>query len=108
MHERTTAPTPVEAERVRAPVPPGDSLLELARNAGNAGFQRAVVARAPGTETLDAYDTVGDLLSAIGGPEEKPPYTSAKYQRAVKFLAVAGLGQLQEAFRGLEQRGGFK
>ena len=47
---------------------------------------RAVLARAPAVESTEAYDTVGDLLTAIGGAEVKPPYTSAKYQRAVKFL----------------------
>jgi hypothetical protein len=106
MRERTTAPTP--APRPTPPAPrAGRDLRSLAHEVGNAAFQRAVVARAP-TETLEAYDTVGDLLSAIAGPDEKPPYTSAKYQRAVKFLAVAGHDQMQEAFRGLEQRGGFK
>ena len=107
MHERTRATEPAENETPTARPAPHGSLLALARSAGNAGFQRAVLARAPALGTLEAYDTVGELLTAIGGPEEKPPYTSAKYQRAVKFLEVAGYDQFQEIFRGLEQRGGF-
>ena len=105
MRERTRETEPAESEPATAPafLRP---LLELARSAGNAGFQQAILARPPALGTLGAYDTVGDLLSAIGGPEEKPPYTSAKYQRAVKFLKVAGYDQFQEIFRVLEQRGG--
>jgi hypothetical protein len=106
MRKRTTAPRPEPVERTSTPEAARGPLLELARSAGNAGFQRAMVARE--TVTAEAYDSVGDLLTAIGGAEEKPPYTSAKYQRAVKFLAVAGHDQLQEVFRGLEQRGGFQ
>jgi hypothetical protein len=92
--------TAVRPER-RAP------LLDLARSTGNAGFQRALL-RAPSYATAEAYDTVDELLMAIGGAEAKPPYTSEKYQRAVKFLEVAGYDQIQAVFRGLDQRGGFK
>ena len=100
---------PAALERSGLPARPGD-LLALARSlqssAGTAAVQRlAAIARAP-VAAPAAYETVAELLAAIGGPEEKPPYTSAKYQRAVEFLAVAGYDQMQEAFRGLEQRGG--
>ena len=108
MRERTSEATQAEPEARSAPATsPHGSLLALARSAGNAGFQRAVLARAPSYATATAYDTVGELLAAIGGPEPKAPYTSEKYQRAVKFLEVAGYDQFQEVFRGLEQRGGF-
>ena len=107
MHERvSSAPTP-ESEAPAAPLAPRGPLLALARSAGNAGFQRALVARAPSYASATAYDSVAELLTAIAGPEPKPPYTSEKYQRAVKFLEVAGYDQFQEVFRGLEQRGGF-
>jgi hypothetical protein len=108
MHERVSRSPAPETEPVAAPPAPHGSLLALAKSAGNAGFQRAVLARAPTAESTEAYDTVGDLLAAIAGAEVKPPYTSAKYQRAVKFLEVAGHDQIQEVFRGLEQRGGFQ
>jgi hypothetical protein len=108
MRERTSATEPAESEHAAAaPAGPHGSLLALARSAGNAGFQRAILARAPAAGTVAAYDSVGELLSAVGGTEVKPPYTSEKYQRAVLFLDVAGYDQFQEVFRGLEQRGGF-
>jgi hypothetical protein len=109
MQERTIATERAEKEPTAAPAPTGahGTLLALARSAGNAGFQRAVLARAPSYATAAPYDTVGELLTAIGGPEPQAPYTSEKYQRAVKFLEVAGYDQIQEVFRGLEQRGGF-
>src|ERR1044072_5313012 len=116
MHERVSRPSTAEGEPAGAPPPPRDPPpplprpppLALAKRAGNAGFQRALLARAPAVESTEAYDTVAELLAGVGGTEVKPPYTSAKYQRAVKFLAVAGYDQIQEVFRGLEQRGGFQ
>src|SRR5689334_7724627 len=102
MRERVSRPSTAEAEPAAAHPPHHDSLRALAKQAGNAGFQRALLARAPAVESTEAYDTVGELLAAVGGAEVKPPYTSAKYQRAVKFLAVAGYDQIQEVFRGLE------
>jgi hypothetical protein len=109
--ERVIGPRPKEGEHPPAarPGPPPD-LVALARSlSSNAAVQRlAAIARAPVEAPAGAYDSVGELLTAIGGAEEKPPYTSAKYQRAVKFLDVAGYDQIQEVFRGLEQRGGFK
>jgi hypothetical protein len=107
--EHSSAPAeaePAAVERTGVPGRAGD-LIALARSlqssAGNAAVQRlAAIARAP-----VAYDTVAELLAAIGGPEATPPYTSAKYQAAAEFLAVAGYDQMQAIFRGLEQRGGF-
>jgi hypothetical protein len=108
MQERVSTRPEAEPEAATSspPVQRG-SLLAIARSAGNAGFQRAMLARAPSYATAAPYDTVSELLSAIAGPEAKPPYTSEKYQKAVKFLEVAGYDQFQEVFRGLEQRGGF-
>jgi hypothetical protein len=112
MHERTSE-TP-QAESEGAPAARGAAaglpapLLAMQRGAGNAAVQRWArsVAREPiGTAT--SYGSVGELLTAIGGTEVKPPYTSEKYQRAVKFLDGAGYDQFQEVFRGLDQRGGF-
>jgi hypothetical protein len=108
MHERVSRSSPApgteEAARRRGRRPP---LLDLARSTGNAGFQRALVARAPSYATAPAFDTVDELLAAIGGAVPQAPYTSEKYQRAVRFLDLAGYDQLQQVFRGLDQRGGF-
>jgi hypothetical protein len=103
---------PAPPERAGVAGRPGD-LLALARSlqstAGNAAVQRlAAIARLPVELAPPAtYDTVDELLSGIGGEPEKPPYTMEKYHRAFRFLDKAGHDQLQAAFRGLEQRGGF-
>jgi hypothetical protein len=110
-HEHSTDAGQAESESLTVPRlgRPAD-LVSLARSLhSNAAVQRlAAIARLP-VELAPAptYDTVAELLSGIGGEPEQPPYTMEKYQRAFRFLDKAGHDQLQEAFRGLEQRGGF-